>query len=315
MIQLRPVLIGLVLVLAFTCLAWAVARGGDLLPSPRPLRLATWNMEWLLAPATAHAARLACRDGRASPVPCDVARSQARDSADLMRMSAVVKRLDADVIAFQEVEDEEIAARVFDGYRICMAAGPGVQHAGFAVRSRLRFRCEAPLASLGVGGRGRAGQVITLYPPGGAPIELLAVHLKSGCARDPLDSPSAACVLLARQAEALGEWIASRARADTAFVVLGDLNRQGTAASDPAFWSLLHSETFAIAADHLPYRNCVPGAPYEKFIDHILVSTALVPQLSPEGFRQLRYRAGETLQYRLSDHCPVSVSISANPSL
>jgi endonuclease/exonuclease/phosphatase family metal-dependent hydrolase len=314
MIQMRHVLLSLVLALTLGFLAWAAARGGDIFSARQTLRIATWNMEWLIDPATARVARIACRDGQRAAVPCDVARGQARDSADLGRLAAVVRRLDADVIAFQEVESAAVARKVFRGYRICIAPGPGAQHAGLAVRDGLRFRCEAPLDSLTVGGRGRPGQPLLLLPPAGPPIELLAVHLKSGCARDPLDSPAAACRLLAEQARALGEWIAPRARDGARFMVLGDLNRPDAGDPADAFWSLLHPAGFESAASRLPFRNCVFGAPYGEFIDHILVGRTLLPQLHEDGFTQLRYRPDEASQFQLSDHCPVSVTLSL-PSL
>lgn len=315
MIQLRHVLLSLVLALTLGCLALAVARGGDIFFRPQALRIATWNMEWLLHPETARVARIACRDGQRASIPCDVVRSQGRDSADFGRMAAVVRQLDADVIAFQEVENEAVARKVFRGYGICIAPGPGAQHAGFAVRPTLRFRCQPPLETLTAGGRGRPGQQLLLYSSKGAPVELLAVHLKSGCARDPLDSPTPACRLLSEQAAALGEWIAARAAAGTPFMVLGDFNRPAGSTSDDPFWSQLHPESFLAAASQLPFRNCVFGAPYGEFIDHILVGSSLAAQLHPDGFAQLRYQPDEAIQFQLSDHCPVSVKISLSDSL
>jgi endonuclease/exonuclease/phosphatase family metal-dependent hydrolase len=258
---------------------------------------------------------MACRDGGPPPRPGAAARTLARDSADLARLAALVRRLDADVIAFQEVESAPIARRVFSGYEICIASGAGVQHAGFAVRPGIAFRCGAPLQSIAASERARAGQPLTLLPSSGPAIELLAVHLKSGCSRDPLQSSSAACMLLARQARALGEWIDARARAGESFIVLGDLNRAGEPDETDEFWSLLHPHHFEAAAARLPFRNCVFGAPYSEFIDHILVSHSLLPTLASPGFEQLRLDTHEATQYRLSDHCPVSVLLSAPDSL
>lgn len=310
MIHTRHVLLALVLAVTLGILAWAAARGGEPSSRRQQLRIATWNMQWLIDPDTARGARIACREQRAALLPCDVARELARDSVDLRRLAALAQRLDADVVAFQEVENAAVAQRVFRGYDICIATGTGVQHVGFAVRRGLRFHCPAPLESISAGGRGRAGQPLRLFPPGGAPIELLAVHLKSGCARDPLDSSTDACVLLREQARALGEWIQARVLERAPFIVLGDLNRGGTPGSGDAFWSLLHPQAFEASADRLPFRNCVFGAPYREFIDHVLVSRTLLPRLHPEGFAQLRFDAAEATRYRLSDHCPVSVSLS-----
>ena len=75
----------------------------------------------------------------------------ARDSADLARLAAYARKLDADIVAFQEVENEAIAREVFRGYRICMADGTGVQHVGFAVRPRVTHRC-GPMRGFAVGG-------------------------------------------------------------------------------------------------------------------------------------------------------------------
>lgn len=311
----RPLFVILALALTLGLLAWMAARGQERRGEREPLRLATWNMEWLLAPETARTARLACRDGRSSPVPCDVTREARRDSADLAALARIVARLDADVIAFQEVENAAIARRVFRGYQICITQGSGVQQLGFAVREGLAYRCEAPLASLAADARGRAGQPLTLFLPGQAPIELLAVHLKSGCSRDPLDSPTAACRLLEEQARALGEWIRERGERGTPFIVLGDLNRAGAPEAADAFWSLLHAEHFETAASRLPYSNCVFGAPYEAFIDHVLVARSLTPQLHSEGYSRLTFRPAEAVQYQLSDHCPVSVSLRADRAL
>ena len=92
------------------------------------LSIATWNMEWLVASSTAHSARLACRSGHRATLPCDVARDHSRDSADLDRIAWYARSLDADVIAFQEVEDAAVATSIFEGYRICIAGEIGRAH-------------------------------------------------------------------------------------------------------------------------------------------------------------------------------------------
>jgi endonuclease/exonuclease/phosphatase family metal-dependent hydrolase len=301
------------LLLAFT--AGAHAHDVTAATTPATLRIATWNLEWLVDGPTARAARSACRDNRPAPLPCDVVRELARDSADLARLARYAQRLDADIIAFQEVQNAAIARRVFRGYRICINDGPGMQHVGFALRPGLARDCGEPVAALSVAGAGRAGRQLMLTAAGFESIELLVVHLKSGCAREPLQSATDACRLLASQARELGHWISMRYARRAHFLVLGDLNRGGPPVASDRFWSLLDPPAFLTAASQLPFANCTWGAPYREFIDHILVSRTLVTRLPLRPFDQLRYSPLDAAHYHLSDHCPVSVSLNANSAL
>ena len=280
-----------------------------LTPTPT-LRVATWNLEWLVTPQTAHAARLACRSGQRSPLPCDV--GPARDSADIARLSAYAKETDADVFAFQEVESADIARRVFRGYDICVAPGRGVQHVGFAIRRGLPHRCGPAVDSLSLGGRQRPGLTLWLAPGTAGAMELLAVHLKSGCADAGLESGAAACSLLRQQAHALSEWIASHSPQDR-FVVLGDFNRSAADPGQDLFWQLLagagEKAPFLRAGEAAPFRNCDSGAPYSRAIDHILVGGQLRLAVLEGSYRRVRYRSLDAVRYRLSDHCPVRISL------
>jgi endonuclease/exonuclease/phosphatase family metal-dependent hydrolase len=278
-------------------------------PRTDVITIASWNLEWLVTPTTAHASRLACRNHRRSELPCDVVQDLARDSADLARLAAYTRKLDADVIAFQEVENEAIARRVFSGYRICIADGPGLQHAGFAVRPHLAHRCGPSVDSLAIDGRSRKGMTMLLTPAHGPPVELLVVHLKSGCSRDALDSGSIACRMLGKQAEYLGKWIAEhepRAR----FIVLGDFNRVSPQSPDDTFWQQVQSAPTTLLAASLPFRNCFAGQPYSAYIDHMLLSNTLEKQPIYSTGRHFGYRNADVLRYRLSDHCPISISLT-----
>lgn len=270
------------------------------------LRIATWNLQWLVAPSTAHAARLACRARHRAAVPCNALHELDRDSADLARLGAYARALDADVVALQEVEDAAAARQVFRGYALCVATGRGVQHVGFAVRPSLPHRCGPQVGALAAGG-GRPGLELHLAPRGTPPLALLAVHLKSGCATEPLDAPRAACVLLSRQAAALGAWIA--ARRGERFIVLGDFNRRADRAQDHAFWQQLHPEDWIAPTQRAAFRNCVRGQPFGGYIDHVLVSRALQDTLRATAVEHVPYAARDVMHYRLSDHCPVRVSL------
>jgi endonuclease/exonuclease/phosphatase family metal-dependent hydrolase len=250
-----------------------------------------------------------------SDLPCDVVRELPRSSADLARLAHYARRLDADVVAFQEVESAAIARRVFRGYEICLRRGPGLQQVGFALRRGLAHHCGQPLADLAINAQGRAGQPLTLEVPGLGAIELLAVHLKSGCAHDPLPSRHESCRLLAEQAEALGQWIRNQAARRAHFIVLGDFNRGGPPEISDPFWAALNPGLFLASSRVLPFANCHWGAPYHTFIDHILVGQGLLAALPKIPFAQLRYQPGEAARYVLSDHCPIGVSLNAAAGL
>jgi endonuclease/exonuclease/phosphatase family metal-dependent hydrolase len=279
----------------------------------RPLTVATWNLEWLVTAETAHAGRLACRAGRRTALPCDVALEQSRDSADLARLARHARRVAADVFAFQEVENSAIARRVFRNYDICIAPGKGLQHVGFAIRRSLPHRCGGTVDSLSLNGAQRPGLLLTLLPDSAAPIDLMVVHLKSGCADAVLPSQSAACAILTRQAEALHQWFVEHAALRPRFIVLGDFNRSDREPQRDLFWRTLRGEAshapFTSAGAAVPYRNCYVGAPFSRAIDHVLVSRALENALLAGGYRRFGYDALEATRYRLSDHCPVRVSL------
>jgi endonuclease/exonuclease/phosphatase family metal-dependent hydrolase len=292
-----------------TTALWSVrAAPGDV------IRIATWNMEWLVDATTAHAARLACRSGQRAALPCDVAQQLARDSADLARLAAYASELDADIVAFQEVENALIAARIFRGYRICMADGPGLQHVGFAVRAGLAHHCGPAVTALSLNGRSRSAMSLQLHRGAHAPVELLVVHLKSGCSREPLDAGPAACHMLAQQAGHLGAWIAARAAVNAPFIVLGDFNRVDSLPEQDRFWQLLHADTFQLLAAQLPFRNCQLGQPYTQYIDHMLISQPLLQRVVAGSAGRMAFRSADAIRYRLSDHCPVRISLKLGAS-
>lgn len=247
----------------------------------------------------------ACRSGHRAALPCDVARDHSRDSADLDRIARYARSLDADVIAFQEVEDAAVAASIFEGYQICIAGGRGLQHVGFAVRAGIAHRCGQPLDAISLGGAQRAGMRLLLFPDSPRAVELLTVHLKSGCADASLDSGAAACSLLGAQARQLSAWIGAHAR--SRFILLGDFNRgDSDVAADKrvgACWRRPRECALRVRERRRGVPQLHIGTSFTRAIDHILVSRALAPDVVPASFLKVGYRESDALRYRLPDHC------------
>jgi len=257
----------------------------------RPLKLATWNVYWLTT-----------RDPRGHRV-----------EADYAALRRHVEVLDADLVALQEVDGAQAASLVFDPrvYRFHFTDDRhSRQRAGFAWRKELDVRPNPDLTSLAAAGK-RPGADVTLRWSG-RELRLLSVHLKSGCTEKPLFADDENCRILREQLPALEAWVDARAREGGAFVVLGDFNR-AFAARD-AFWTDLDdgdppgAELTDAGADAKP--ACFGGR-YERYIDHIVLSSIAASWLVPASFHELVFAPGANPRGGLSDHCPLSVVLSA----
>jgi endonuclease/exonuclease/phosphatase family metal-dependent hydrolase len=267
----------------------------------RPLKLASWNLEFL-----------AEKDG----VGC-----QPRTGRDYIEMRRITDGLDADIIAFQEAENVAAAERVFDPsrYTIVMESRPGApsgtcggehkqqqvirQAVGIAIRKDIAFDRHPDVTSLMLGNAQlRSGVDIELRPAGRAPIRLLSVHLKSGCFAG---SEAKACPVLRQQIPALETWIDSAAEGPVRFAILGDWNRRLGLAPD-SVWSEIDDGAPANAdlrlADAGISPRCDPR--YDSFIDHIVLDRRAAADMGE--FTETTYAQGEV---HYSDHCPVSVTL------
>ena len=266
-------------------------------PTGEPLRLAAWNIEHL------------AEDGATGCRP--------RTEAEYDALRAYVDALDADVVAFQEVESAAAARRVFDPtrYEIVIEERRGSQRraecygragqflnrqaTGFAIRRGIPFERFPELTALQLGDPDlRSGVDVRLRPPGQAPIRLLAVHLKSAC---PTGTAAEACATLMRQVPVLEAWIDARAAAGERFAVLGDFNRRLALPNDQVWTDLNDGQPAPIvlaAGQQAP--ACNPR--FNAFIDHIITADAG----AAIGFREWVFEG----EQRLSDHCAISVDMT-----
>lgn len=272
-------------------------------PQERPvaatLTLASWNMEHL-----AERNDSGCRP---------------RGDADYAAMRAYADALDADVIAFQEVESRAAAERVFDPVRYTVAieqrAGsgrkgecggrPGLtinpQRTGFAIRKDVAFERQPDLTDLQLGNPDlRSGVDVVVRPANGLPIRLLSVHLKAGC---NTGSQREACPVLFQQVPVVEQWIDQRAGERMRFAVLGDFNRR-LALPDDAVWadwddgSPAHADLARASGDR--QARCNPR--YRDFIDFIVLDRRATGGLL--RFEEKTYAGGA-----LSDHCAITAQL------
>jgi endonuclease/exonuclease/phosphatase family metal-dependent hydrolase len=265
------------------------------------LKLTTWNIAWLtLRPA-------------GDPVlPRGL---ETRAPADLDRLAAYARRLEADVVALQEVDGPDAAARVFDraAYAFFFADEADVQRTGFAVRRSLRAVQNPDLAALDVRSHARfslrRGTDITVEVPGGARLRLLSVHLNAGCRDGRLDRDSPECRTLAEQADVLAGWVAARRREGVAFAILGDFNRRMTGSRDDLLDRL--GPPALLRTTEGVSDPCWSGDRGTRpFIDHILLGGGAERGFQRDSLRVLVYAERDpALRPRLSDHCPISIRL------
>ena len=224
-------------------------------------------------------------------LPADV---QPKTPAQIARLAREAAALDADVVALQGI-DPAAAAAVFppDRYVLEVAGDDVRQHTGFAIRRGLAARRKPDLDALDVYPEARlhlrAGTEVAV----GA-LDLLSVHLKSGCRDGALDTDRPACATLGQQLDALHDWASARTGP---FVILGDFARVMDG-DDP---SLPRIGPGLVRAEAKLASPCAGGAP---FVDHILLGGGAAAWLQPGSLRVMVSRDTGT------GHCPVSLRLT-----
>jgi endonuclease/exonuclease/phosphatase family metal-dependent hydrolase len=265
---------------------------------PDALRLATWNVSFLDVP------------GGSDEAP--------RTEADYDLLRTYVARLDADVVALQEVRGAAGAHTIFpaDSWTAECEARDSPQNVCVLTRNESGWQLtrNTDLISLNVGNPSlRHGLDITISKPGYAPLRVLAIHLKSGCFFGD-DGPD--CNTFFQQVAEVETWVDSRAAAGETYAVLGDFNRFLTA--DDAAWLELDDGEPA-GADIT--RSIPQGTPtpcwselFTEFIDHILLDPNSASWLVDSGQNPYDETDFDAYYLRLSDHCPLWADLRVPPS-
>ena len=248
-----------------------------------------------------------------------------RTEEDFDAIARRIEALDADVVAFQEVENETAAQRVFDSgkWNVVMSSRPHTgegpecwdrpegrlqrQATGIAVRRSVAFRRGSDFAALALGNPHLRWGTHIVVGRGERKLHVLSVHLKSGCWGARQDEQGReSCAILRGQVRALRAWIDERRRAGERFAIAGDFNRRLAIPGDWA-WSALSPET-------RPLELTTAGHPshcdsrYPDYIDHIVLGGPSGPIGTAGSFRE------ETRDGPHPDHCPLSIAIGDGPA-
>lgn len=267
---------------------------------PAPIRIAAWNIEHLTA-----AEGEGCRP---------------RTAEDLDLVADYIRRVEADIWLLQEVDGEAALRRVFgDGwtfhveerppagpYPLCYGREDGArlraQNTAIAVRSSLAHVRLPDLSALDLAGDGMTRYGVAIRLSAGTPLDIMSVHLASGC-----NSGAAAerCARLFDQAKALEAWIDEAGAAGRAVLVGGDFNRRLEAAGDTV-WPDLNdgapSPLYLAGAGTGP--KCDPR--YTEFIDFMVLNEVAMTRIRNDSFQEWLFDG----PHRPSDHCPIAIQLA-----
>lgn len=244
-----------------------------------------------------------------------------RTEADYAALARRIEALDADVVAFQEVENAAAARLIFptSDWDIAFSTRPSTgsgprcynrpearlnhQGTGFAIRSGLAWQRHADLEEIAAGSRNyRWGTDVTVTLDG-RDLRLLSVHLASGCwgeGEDRSARRSNTCATLREQFSELGEWVAARRNEDSTFVMLGDFNRRLAIPGDWGWRALApRSARLSLLTADIE-TECDPD--FSEFVDHLIANPVASRMLVPGSTRELPRETPHP------DHCAVAAT-------
>ncbi len=306
-----------------------VPWAGHLSGNTDRVRIATWNVEYLMTPETHLALRSGCAQnggmvgGDDRTLPCAITKREPRVDEDFAALRGYAAELRADIVALQETDGPEAAAQVFPGYDFCFSSRAHTQKNGFAIRRGLPFRCEPEYEPLSLDNAVRRGVVATFFPGTRNEFTLMSVHLKSGCPAGPLTAEGRNCDLLSKQVAPLEAWIDGQANAGRRFGLLGDFNRRFSLEKGPArdadgrqlnvYAELADGEPAAARLTNITAREkfipCTTDNEYREYIDTILLGRDLAKSVRRKSFVRVTFSDADAKSRWLSDHCPVGIEL------
>uniref|UniRef100_UPI00015F0D4E endonuclease/exonuclease/phosphatase family protein n=1 Tax=Vibrio sp. AND4 TaxID=314289 RepID=UPI00015F0D4E len=260
-----------------------------------------WNMEWLSI------------DGS----------KVLRTSQDFEKLSYYMAKTQADILAFQEVESiTAIQKAVGNDFTIYLSDRSNSsyrhlqfndtnQYTGFAVRNGVNVLDKPDFSITRGNSKLRFASYLVLNPNQDNEIHLLSVHLKAGCSGTYRNNRD--CKIVKQQGQALAKWMKAREDNKQHYVVLGDFNHNLGYRGD-WLWRVLSDDTDAKLMTKDTQAQCKVRSnrnpnkthQFRSMIDHIIVSGQLMASPSV----QTVFKTQDVLDYKLSDHCPVSSVLS-----
>lgn len=272
-------------------------------------KISTWNMEWLDIKG----------NKRFKP--------SLRSNADFHKLSEYFSIIDTPVLAFQEVASQSAIQRVVgDDYNVYLSDRSMAnyaqlqfddinQYTGFAVKKGISVADPDDFSLLAANRNDklRFATYIVVNDWLSQPVHLLSIHLKARCSGQYQSNRN--CQTLKQQGKALNHWIQARERQNQAYIISGDYNHNLAYPNDWLWHDISQHSQARLATRYVEARCLVRNRnkpnrthQFRSLIDHIVISEHL---LIDQAYQE-RFKTEDVLNYQLSDHCPLSINISAS---
>ncbi|MCR9323259.1 endonuclease/exonuclease/phosphatase family protein [Vibrio alginolyticus] len=265
------------------------------------INLTSWNIEWL-----------SIDGGKVSRTP-----------QDFEKLTHYVDKTQADILAFQEVERAAaIQKAVGNDFTIYLSDRSNTsnrhlqfndtnQYTGFAVRNGVSVLDKPDFSITRGNSKLRFASYLVLNPNQENETHLLSVHLKAGCSGAYRNNRD--CKIVKQQGQALAKWIMAREDNKQHYVVLGDFNHNLGYQGD-WLWDVISDNTSAKLVTKETKAECKVRSnrnpnkthQFRSVIDHIIASG----DLKASSGVQTVFKTQDVLDYKLSDHCPVSTTLT-----
>jgi endonuclease/exonuclease/phosphatase family metal-dependent hydrolase len=257
-------------------------------PNFKPLRLATFNIEWL---------------GDSINDRVD------RDQKDYENIADVIKTADLDLVALQEIENEdamEILMNFLPKYKYFIGKNGAQQNLAVFYKDNIDIRLIGEYMPLAIEkGRHRPGLVLE-GKKGNFDWIMMVVHFKASSRWDNTPEKKANSYDIRRkQAEIANRWadsILSLGKEQDIFLV-GDFNDTPKRKKNNTLGSIIGNKNMIFLTKNL--KSCKYKGLYA--IDHIVCSKSAHKrfQYNSENIINLYYMYDDETAQRISDHCPI----------
>lgn len=258
-------------------------------------------------------------------------RAPIREDNDYVLLQKYAAKLDADVIALQEMGNPAAVRRVFPetewemvfSGRYDPANPPDIYTAVVIRKGRLEIVEHAdytPLQIMDAEGYSTRRGIEVLLKSEDQTFWLLGIHMKSGCHGQALEPPTTEdCDILAKQRAPLDAWIDAKEATGLPAIIAGDFNRRfDLHGQADHLWSAIDdADPAGLNLWRVPFgtqSNCPTVSPGLRAypIDFIVMNDPAWLRADAQSFTEVVYDKdeAESLGNRLSDHCPIAINLT-----